>query len=345
MADEYYSVPQNPVYDEETIRKIQDNDPVRASTIVNPVLEQMIENTSAVKRQADKSTERLKEIEEQGPGAIFMPDGTPLDKVLDSKADLDPNTGRVKLSQMPDMDAASYYHVFEPEEWDGGELRISKEAHGMAPKQPACVCAIRQRLGRTALEYDEGSALPVAGLFIEAVKAALAANTETPGLYPTAEDGPVLLTWEQMQYLLLESTSSSSIALVSAEEAAAKAVELGFNWRERDTLGVEESVSLDELLSAAYLPALGGPSAAFEVMVTAQALQGLRFRRGIGGEGWAAKYDLDGCFTTTWGTMCCRAYWDMSTQELVVCGGPFAGDLLVMGQADAGGSSAGPLSL
>ena len=41
------------------IRKIQDTDPVRASTIVNPVVQQMITNTHAVKLQADQNTKAV----------------------------------------------------------------------------------------------------------------------------------------------------------------------------------------------------------------------------------------------------------------------------------------------
>ena len=56
MAEEFYQVPENPEYDAASIRKIQDTDPVRASTIVNPVVLQMIANTHAVKKQADQNT-------------------------------------------------------------------------------------------------------------------------------------------------------------------------------------------------------------------------------------------------------------------------------------------------
>lgn len=56
MAEEYYRLPEAPVYNAEEIRKIQDSDPVRASTIVNPVVQRLIENTHAVKLQADDNT-------------------------------------------------------------------------------------------------------------------------------------------------------------------------------------------------------------------------------------------------------------------------------------------------
>ena len=55
MAEEFYTVPESPEYNAAAIRKIQDTDPVRASTIVNPVVQQMINNTHAVKKQADQN--------------------------------------------------------------------------------------------------------------------------------------------------------------------------------------------------------------------------------------------------------------------------------------------------
>lgn len=263
------------------------------------------------------------------------------------------------------VDGSSWYRTFEAEDWTNSQLRIPKEEHGMAPQQTACVSTLRQRVGRTAREYDAGHISTVAATLIETVAQALAANAATPGTYPTAEDGHVLLTWEQVQYALLESTFFEetvepgegdaltepsegegpsaepetrtvwTIVLASAEEAAAKAAELGFGaWKDRDN-GTAGTVTLDELLAAAYLPALGGPATAFTAMCSAETLQGLRFRRGEPGEGHAAKYDLDGLLTTTWGTMSSEVHWDMTTQDLVVdSDGAFTGDILVMGPAD-----------
>ena len=59
MPEQYYTAPENPVYDAEHIRKILDSDPVQASTIVNPVIEKMIENTAAVKKQTDDKQDAL----------------------------------------------------------------------------------------------------------------------------------------------------------------------------------------------------------------------------------------------------------------------------------------------
>lgn len=232
------------------------------------------------------------------------------------------------------LDGAAYHRVFEAEEWTGTVLRTPKAAHGMVPWEAAwqapCVYALRARQGRTAREYDAGTAAAGAQSVIGAVEAALAANTAAAGTYPTAEDGHVLLTWEQVQYFLLEEV------LVPAEEAAAKAAELGFGWKGRDDTGTEESVSLDGLLSAAYPPALGGSDAAFLALCTAQVLQGLRLRRAVPGQGHAAKYDLDGYLSPSWGTVGARLHWDPDGGDLVLgCAAPFAGDLLVMGRADA----------
>lgn len=245
---------------------------------------------------------------------------------LDSaKKDLDSELSMVKQA----VEGSSYYHAFEPEDWTGNQLRIPKEKHGMAPSQTSCVYTLRSRSGRTAREYDEDHISTVAADLIEMVAQALAANTETPGTYPTAEDGHVQLTWEQVQYFLLEDV------LAASAEAESKAAELGFAaWKERDN-GVEPSVTLDELLTSAYLPALGGPATAFTAMCSAETLQGLRFRRAEPGEGYAAKYDLDGLLVTSWGTMSSRVHWDMATQDLVVdSAGAFSGDILVMGPAD-----------
>ncbi len=255
---------------------------------------------------------------------------------LDSaKADMQDDLNSLKQA----VDGSSWYRAFEPEEWTGNQIRFSKEEHGMAPKQSACVFNLRSRSGRTAREYDDAHISTVAADLIEMVAQALAANTATPGTYPTAEDGHVLLTWEQVQYFLLEDI------LASSSVASSKAAELGFgSWKDRD-IGVEPTVTLDEMLSSAYLPALGGPATAFNAMCTAQMLQGLHFRRAVAGEGYAAKYDLDGYLTPTWGTVGSRVYWDMATSDLVLdSAGPFSGDILVMGPADvkigsSGGSS------
>lgn len=48
-----YTIPTNPIYNA-TIRKLEDSDPASASTIFNPLIQQLIENTHAVKKSVDE---------------------------------------------------------------------------------------------------------------------------------------------------------------------------------------------------------------------------------------------------------------------------------------------------
>lgn len=54
MAEEKYLIPASPQYSED-IRKLQDSDPASASTVFNPLIERLIENTAAVKRMLEHS--------------------------------------------------------------------------------------------------------------------------------------------------------------------------------------------------------------------------------------------------------------------------------------------------
>ena len=78
---------------------------------------------------------------------------------------------------------------------------------------------------------------------------------------------------------------------------------MGFDWQSKDTCGAEETVSLDALLAAAYIPALGGASAVLDNLWSLDAIRGLRLRKAVADtEGAAKKYDLDGRMTgNTWG--------------------------------------------
>lgn len=239
---------------------------------------------------------------------------------------------------------AQGYITFEPEDWDENELRVAPEVHGLAPTSTACVCSIRQRIGRNVREISEGDAEIVAGAIIDVMKDALDANKTTPNTYPTAVDGHVQLTWEQVQYWLLEDI------LAADSEAKRQAQALGFNWQNRDTTGVPQTTTLDELLTAAYLPAMGSPDTNFKALCTVEVLQGLRLRiaaSGSGyvtvddqghassnGHGYAAKYDMDGILKVTWGTMATQTYMDTDTKELVLqARAPYAGDVLVVGSS------------
>lgn len=55
MSESVYSFTQNPSYHDE-IRKIQNTDPVNAETILNPLIEKMLENTQFVKNQQEAHT-------------------------------------------------------------------------------------------------------------------------------------------------------------------------------------------------------------------------------------------------------------------------------------------------
>lgn len=243
---------------------------------------------------------------------------------LSGKADLDPETGKVPPNQLPAMGA--WYRSFEVEQWNGRFLRIPKTEHGMTPTKRACMCQLRQRVDRTALDYYGSSAALGRTSITNIMKAALNANTAAPGTYPTAADGHVQLTWNQVQCYILEST------LLSDEAAAAKATAKGFDWQGRDTTGTPETATLDAVLAASYVPALGGSSANLDALCTDLVLQGLRLRRKATGVGTVTRYDLDGTMTmAAWAVMDSQAYWDLETQDLVVSGGSaFAGDLMVL---------------
>lgn len=73
MAEEYYSIPANPEYSINDIRKIQDSDPVRASTIVNPVIIRILTNIAAVKAETDTIEEALSNIGSAVIEAITLP--------------------------------------------------------------------------------------------------------------------------------------------------------------------------------------------------------------------------------------------------------------------------------
>ncbi len=243
---------------------------------------------------------------------------------LSGKADLDPETGKVHPEQLPAMGA--WYRSFEVEQWSGGVLRVPKSEHGMTPVKRACMCQLRQRVARTALDYYGSSAALGRTSITNAMKAALNANTSAPGTYPTAADGHVQLTWNQVQYYILEGV------LASDQTATAKASEKGFNWQDRETTGAPETATLDAVLTASYVPALGGSSAGLDALCTDKVLQGLRLRRKADNAGTVSRYDLDGMMTlAAWAVMDSQAYWDLETQDLVISGGTaFAGDLMVL---------------
>lgn len=191
----------------------------------------------------------------------------------------------------------SYHRQFEAEDWEEGELRIPAAVHRLPTALLILARTLRMRIHRSARDYGESQVAAAKAKFVAAQAAALSANTAAAGTYPVAADGHVMLTWEQVQYYLLEGE------LVSAQVAQTKATELGFDWKEVATLPVESPASLDQLLAAAYLPALGGSSAALDELWSLACLRGLRFRSGVADKvGEKKKYDLFGRMSgTTWG--------------------------------------------
>jgi len=66
---ENYVIPENPRYDP-NIRALQDTDPARASTVFNPVLQQMIINTHVVKKAAETNATGVTEAKETANEAL-----------------------------------------------------------------------------------------------------------------------------------------------------------------------------------------------------------------------------------------------------------------------------------
>lgn len=61
---EFYNIPINPKYSE-NIRKLQDSDPVSASTVVNPLVMRLIENTAALERLLQTVRTDLVEVKDR----------------------------------------------------------------------------------------------------------------------------------------------------------------------------------------------------------------------------------------------------------------------------------------
>lgn len=218
-----------------------------------------------------------------------------------------------------------YYQTFEKEDWADGEIRIPQARHRITPKRTAAMCRITQHVGRTALDYYGVSVKLGHQSLANAVAAALAANRTTPGTYPTGVDGHPQLTWNQVQYYILEGVLTTDAA------AAAKAKQKGFDWQNRDTTGAVTTLTLDDVLAAAHIPALGGSYAGLEAICTVTVIQALRLRRKADDAGDVDVYDLDGEFISNgWGAFGTSCSWDLKTNELVLrSDGPYAGAVMV----------------
>lgn len=106
MEDKLYPIAENPKYNTQ-IRALKDSDPARASGVFNPLFEQLIENTHAVKLKGDENEKRIEEVAEESKQTreashVKLSDGTTVEDALQGKADLD-NNGKVSESQLPKM--------------------------------------------------------------------------------------------------------------------------------------------------------------------------------------------------------------------------------------------------
>ena len=94
MADEKYIIPENPAYQAEDIRKLQDNDPASATNTFNPLVQKILESIAHNKKHKAELDATGKVLKEQLPEMNFadlndkgMPGGF---------ASLD-DTGKVRL--------------------------------------------------------------------------------------------------------------------------------------------------------------------------------------------------------------------------------------------------------
>lgn len=101
MADEKYIIPENPAYQAEDIRKLQDNDPASATNTFNPLVQKILESIAHNKKHKAELDATGKVLKDQLPEMNFadlndkgMPGGF---------ASLD-DTGKVPSEQLPEMD-------------------------------------------------------------------------------------------------------------------------------------------------------------------------------------------------------------------------------------------------
>ena len=67
MADEKYIIPENPAYQAEDIRKLQDNDPASATNTFNPLVQKILESIAHNKKHKAELDASGKVLKEQLP--------------------------------------------------------------------------------------------------------------------------------------------------------------------------------------------------------------------------------------------------------------------------------------
>ena len=226
-----------------------------------------------------------------------------------------------------------FYKRFEPEDWtntgNGYEIAVPYEVHHLNASDPICVHQLHMLVGRTVEDYKAATLAEGQAKFIQALQAANTANQATPGTYPTAADGHIILTWYQIQYYLL------SGQLIAADLAQSQAASMGYNWKDISTKTPTGEVnSLDVLLSAGYTPMLGGSAANFNALCTLNTLWGLNLRRKADTTetGAAHTYDMYGkMVSNTWG--CLETDISLGADKVLrlVSETPYAGEILTVG--------------
>lgn len=269
--------------------------------------------------------------------------GIPADTVQAAIESVQGQIAQVVLGQIPDGSitpeklagaARRYYRKFCEEDWqsagDTFQIVIPHSVHRLDGAHPMCIHELHMLVGKNAEDYSAATLAGGQTKFVDAVRAANAANAAAPGTYPTAEDGHIVLTWYQLQYYILSGT------LTDAEAAEGQAAEKGYDWREASTqTPTGPANSLDALLSAAYAPMLGGSAAAFNALFTLDTAWGLGFRRRTDTEraGAAREFDLYGRMAgNTWGCIETEVALDPESKALkLVSKTPYTGEVLVLG--------------
>lgn len=229
--------------------------------------------------------------------------------------------------------ARRFYLRFDRADWaqfDGGyQIQIPYATHRLDAGVPMCAYQLHMQVGKNAEDYTGATIAEGQAKFLAAVTAAKSANDAKAGTYPTAADGHIILTWYQLQYYLLTGT------LASASTAQSQAAVQGYEWKNTVTQRPSGTVhTLDELLTAAYTPMLGGSTANFNALFTVDTAWGLGFRRKIDTEeaGANAEFDLFGAMRgNTWGCIETEVSLEQGGALTLTSGTAYTGELLVLG--------------
>ena len=268
--------------------------------------------------------------------------GVPAHNVQEAIEQVQGQITQVVLGELPDGSispekltgtARCFYRRFEPEDWSSSDevyqMVFSPEIHKLDGSSPMCLHQLHMLVGRNVEPFTAQTLSEGQTKFIQALQAANTANQTTPGTYPTAEDGHIVLTWYQIQYYLLSGT------LVAASLAQSQAESMGYNWKDTPTQIAPELVnSLDDLLSAAYTPMLGGSAANFNALFTLNTALGLNLRRKADTTetGAAHTYDKDGVMVSnTWGCLETDVSFGSDKVLRLTSQTPYAGEILFMG--------------